>query len=365
LHKSDVNPETNFYSLGGDSLLAAQVVTALRERVPEATSVLFDELLRELLNGASVAEVALFLDDSPDDEVETAEGTGYVLTGAVEAIGNPVHVLINDGFGPDAERLGAELGERDPVIQVPYLAFGDTLAIDDLAHEIVREIRTLSPGPFHLVGVRGGGLLALTTAQQLTELGVPVCGLTLVSSYPLPADIHDDVLYEAMFLLGAGTDPVHLGYPDQGPLGRALRELVPAGTIPAGALAGLADHPEEELRSVASIAAELGARPRADRVAAIAEHLGWPAEDIDAALVGTLALFNAAALYAPGVYAGDVRLLVHTEEAPVWPTMANDARAYWKDVCVGPFAIEEIPGSHFTCTGELTRAHIDLPEEER
>jgi pyochelin synthetase len=365
LRKPDVSLETNFYSLGGDSLLAAQVVTALRERVPEAASVLFDELLRELLNGASVHEVAMFLDDGPADEVAATEGAGYVLTGAADAIGNPVHVLVNDGFGPDAERIGAELGERDPVIQVPYLAVGDTLAIDDLAHDIVREIRTLSPGPFHLVGVRGGGLLALTVAQQLTELGVPVCGLTLVSSYPLPAAIHDDVPYEAMFLLGAGADPEDLAYPDQDALGRVLRALVPQGDIPAGALAGLADHPEEELRSVAPVAAELQARPRAERVAAIAEHLGWPAEDIDAALVGTLALFNAAARHSPGIYTGDVRLLVHSEEAPVWPTMANDMRAYWKDVCVGPFDIQEIPGSHFTCTGELTGHHIDLPEEDQ
>jgi pyochelin synthetase len=365
LHKKDVTLDTNFYSLGGDSLLAAQVVTQLRESVPEASGVLFDELLRELLNGASVQEIAMFLDDSPADAGETTDSAGYVLTGATGALGNPVHVLVNDGFGPDAERIGAELGERDPVVQVPMLAIGDMPAIDDLAHEIVREIRTLSPGPFHLVGVRGGGLLALTAAQQLTEMGVPVCGLTLVSSYPLPAAIHDDVLYEAMFLLGAGADPADLGYPDQAALGRVLRALVPSGDIPAGAMAGLADHPDEELRSVAPVAAELTSRPRPDRVAAIAEHLGWPAEDIDAALVGTLALFNAAALHTPGSYTGDVRLLVHSEEASVWPTMASDMRAYWKDVCVGRFDIEQIPGSHFTCTGQLTGDHIDLPEEEQ
>jgi pyochelin synthetase len=364
LHKKDVSIDTNFYSLGGDSLLAAQVVTQLRESLPEATGVLFDELLRELLNGASVQEVAVFLDDSPDDEAETADGAGCVYTGATDAIGNPVHVLINDGFGPDAERIGAELGERDPVVQVPMLAIGDVLAIDDLANGIVREIRTLSPGPFHLVGVRGGGLLALTVAQQLTELGVPVCGLTLVSSYPLPAAIHDDVLYEAMFLLGAGADPTDLGYPDQAALGRVLRALVPAGNIPAGAMAGLADHPDAELRSVAPVAANLDSRTRQARVAVIADHLGWPAEDIDAALRGTLALFNAAATHTPGSYTGDVRLLVHSEEAPVWPTMASDMRAYWKDVCVGRFDVEQIPGSHFSCTGQLTHDHVDLPEEE-
>ncbi|MGJ7907808.1 amino acid adenylation domain-containing protein [Actinopolyspora sp. H202] len=365
LGKNDVSLDTNFYSLGGDSLLAAQVVTQLRENVPEATAVLFDELLRELLNGASVQEVAMFLDDEQADKAETSAGSNYALTGAADALGNPVHVLFNDGFGEDAVRIGEELGEHDPVVQVPMLAVGDELAIEDLAHEVVREIRTLSPGPFHLVGVRGGGLLALNTAQQLTELGIPVSGLTLVSSYPLPAVIRDEVVYEAMFLLGTGTDPAKLGYPDEAGLGRVLGELVPAGDIPPGAMAGLADHRDAELRSVAEIAADLDSRTRDERVQAIADQLGWPAEDIGAALRGTLALFNAAASYTPDVYTGDVRLLVHNEETPVWSTMATDMRAYWENICVGRLDVETISGSHFNCTERLSSEHIDLPEEER
>ncbi|WP_406729587.1 phosphopantetheine-binding protein [Streptomyces sp. GD-15H] len=232
LDKADISHDVNFYSLGGDSLLAAQVVTQLRENVPEATTVLFDELLRELLDGASVHELAAFLGDGATAEADTTDKESYVLTGATEAIGNPVHVLINDGFGEDAVRLGELLGERDPVVQIPYLEVGEAPEIDELAQRIVRQVRTLSPGPFHLVGARGGGLLALSAAQQLSELGVPVCGLTLVSSYPLPAVIRDEVLYEAMFVQGAGADPAELGYFDEAALGRALAELVPAARYP-------------------------------------------------------------------------------------------------------------------------------------
>ena len=44
LREPDVGLDTNFYALGGDSLLAAQVVTQLRDTVPAATEVFFDEL---------------------------------------------------------------------------------------------------------------------------------------------------------------------------------------------------------------------------------------------------------------------------------------------------------------------------------
>ncbi|MFG3547690.1 amino acid adenylation domain-containing protein [Streptomyces sp. NPDC047725] len=364
LRKPDVDPETNFYSLGGDSLLAAQVVTQLRETVPEAATVPFDELLRELLNGASVQEVATYLDDTPPTvKEETMDQAGYVLSGATEQIGNPVHVLFSDGYGEGADRVLADLGERDPVVQVPMLAVGDTLRVDDLAHGVVEELRKLSPGPFHLIGARGAGLLALTTAQQLTELGVPVCGLTLISSYPLQAAIHDEVFYEAMFLMGAGTDPSELGYPDAAGLGRVLTELVPSGEITTAALAGLADHKDPQLRAAARVFAELAARPGEARVAAMAEKFGYPADDIAGLLRGTRALFNANATHRPDIYTGEVRLLVHSEESPIWPTMASDSRAYWKDVCAGGLKVEEIPGSHFTCCETLTGDRIDLPEE--
>ncbi|SCK35077.1 non-ribosomal peptide synthetase [Streptomyces sp. WMMB 322] len=368
LRRQDVGLDTNFYSLGGDSLLAAQVVTQLRESVPEAGAVLFDELLRELLNGASVQEVAAFLDDSTATaQEETMDQASYVLAGATEQIGNPVHVLINDGFGEGAERVGSELGERDPVIQVPMLAIGDigeTVRIEDLADTVVQELRKLSPGPFHLIGARGGGLLALTAAQQLTELGVPVCGLTLISSYPLPAAIRDEVFYEAMFLMGAGADPSALGYPGQTALGRVLQELVPTGEITTESLAALAESPDPELRSAASTLTGLAGRPLQARVDAIADMFGWPADDILGALRGTRALFNAAGTHTPDIYTGDVRLLVHRDEEPIWPTMAADMRAYWKDVCVGGLDVEQIPGSHFTCCDALTGAQVDLPEEK-
>jgi pyochelin synthetase len=277
-------------------------------------------------------------------------------------------VLINDGFGPGAGPVGAQLGERDPVVQVPMLAFGTavvTVDIEELADRVVRELRPLSAGPFHLVGARGGGLLAFVVAQQLTEMGVSVAGLTLISSYPLPAVVDDEIMYETLFLIGVGADPEDLGYPGSTATGRLLQALTPAGEIPAGALVGLAGHPDPQLRAVAPIAARLAALNRQDRVEMMSARLGWPAEDAAAALVGGRALLNAAAAYRPTAYMGDVRLLVHSEESPVWPTMVGDMRAYWSQACVGRLVVESVPGNHFTCCDNLGGAQVDLPEGAR
>ncbi|GHD88930.1 non-ribosomal peptide synthetase [Streptomyces naganishii] len=364
LRESEVPLDTNFYALGGDSLLAAQLVTALREQVPAAAEVFFDELLRELLGGASVRELSAFLQQGQDLAEESGAGDELVLTGAADALGNPVHVLVGDGLGGHVERLAAGLGALDPVVVVPPVRVAEGQSLDDVAQEIVARLRVLSPGPFHLAGAHIGGVLALAVAQQLAELGTPVCGLTVLSTYPLPATVRDDVLEEALFCLDRGQDPAALGYPDVPALGSALAELAPAGDIPPAALAGLAGRGEPDLRAVGERAAALGARPRGERLAALAAAVGLGAEELGDHLARGRALAAAVVAHDPGLYTGEARLLVHAEESPVWPTMAADMTALWESVCVGGLVRQTVPGDHFTCRELVTSDVIDLPDEE-
>ncbi|MFR9795266.1 amino acid adenylation domain-containing protein [Streptomyces sp. MS06] len=364
LRETEVPLDTNFYALGGDSLLAAQLVTALREQVPTAAEVFFDELLRELLNGASVRELSAFLQQGQEVSEESGAGDELTLAGAADALGNPVHVLVGDGLGGHAERLAAGLGALDPVVVVPPVRVAEGQDLDDVAQEIVARVRTLSPGPFHPVGAHSGGVLALAVARQLVELGAPVCGLTVLSSYPLPATVRDDVLEEALFCLDRGLDPAALGYPDESALGSALAVLAPAGDIPPGAPAALADRSEPELRAVGETAAALGARPREERLAGLARALGLGADEVAGRLARGRALAACVAAHDPGPYTGEARLLVHAEESPVWPAMAADMSALWESVCVGGLRRQTVPGDHFTCRELVTSEVIGLPDEE-
>lgn len=364
LREPEVPLDTNFYALGGDSLLAAQLVTALRGQVPAAAEVFFDELLRELLGGASVRELSAFLQQGQDVPEESRAADELTLTGSADALGNPVHVLVGDGLGGHAERLAAGLGVLDPVVVVPPVRVAEGQTLDDVTQEIVAKVRALSPGPFHVAGAHSGGVLALAVAQQLVELGAPVCGLTLLSSYPLPATVRDDVLEEALLCLDCGQDPAALGYPDVPALGSALTALAPAGDIPPGALAALADRNEPELRAAGGKAAALGALPRDERLAALAGVLGLRADELAERLVRGRALAASVAAHDPGVYTGETRLLVHAEESLIWPAMAADMTALWESVCVGGLLRQTVPGDHFTCRELVTSAVIDLPDEE-
>ncbi|GAA3491170.1 hypothetical protein GCM10018987_52530 [Streptomyces cremeus] len=317
-----------------------------------------------MLGGASVRELSAFLQQGQEVSEEAGSGEELVLAGAADELGNPVHVLIGDGLGGHAERLAEGLGTRDPVVVVPAVRVAEGQTLDDVAQEIVARVRSLSPGPFHPVGAHSGGVLALAVAQQLTELGAPVCGLTVLSSYPLPATVRDDVLEEALLCLDRGQDPAALGYPEVPALGAALAVLAPAGDVPPGALAALADRSEPELRAAGEPAAVLGALPRRDRIAKLAGALGLGADELSERLVRGRAFAACVAAHDPGVYTGEARLLVHEDESPVWPAMAADMTALWESVCVGGLVRQTVPGDHFTCRELITSAVIDLPDEE-
>jgi pyochelin synthetase len=65
LNRPAVGRSAGFYELGGDSLLASQLAGRMIEQVPEAAPLSFNVLLRVLLEGPSVMELATQLRDGP------------------------------------------------------------------------------------------------------------------------------------------------------------------------------------------------------------------------------------------------------------------------------------------------------------
>jgi pyochelin synthetase len=65
LNRPAVGRSAGFYELGGDSLLASQLAGRMIEQVPEAAPVSFNDLLRLLLEGPSVMDLATQLRDGP------------------------------------------------------------------------------------------------------------------------------------------------------------------------------------------------------------------------------------------------------------------------------------------------------------
>jgi len=284
-----------FFQLGGDSLLAAQLAAEIRETVPEASAVGYDDLLRLILDNATVAVVAAQLAMAEPDRLPAESGSPVVRLGD----GPGLTVLVHDGtgtlaaYGPLAEALDGKTGligllmsDRDA-----YLGTAADALIDQIAAVYTKALLSDGADQLRLVGHGFGGILAAELARQLGEAGLAVTGLTVIAAAPPPWPAADEQLAERLFWreLGAGEPP-----------GPRLREERFA------ALAGLA--PESRLEETYEVFQH--------SMRAAAAHLLLP-------------------------YAGDITL-IRPVPGSWWPSLPQDMAAYWSDVCLGDLDIVDL-----------------------
>ncbi len=217
-----VGRNDDFFALGGNSLLATQLVGKLRERVPEAAGMFFDSLVRKLLPEPSVAALARHLTAQAPMPIT---GSRHRIVSPLIRLGKgdaePVVVLVHDGTGeldcyqPLTEQLdpgravfGFTTGQPDAYLRVTSAAL-----VPRRANGYARLVRAQRPRRTYIVGRGGAAVLALEVARGLMENGVEVAGVTLVDGYRMPELHPDDLLLEYLFAVELGADPVAAGYP--------------------------------------------------------------------------------------------------------------------------------------------------------
>lgn len=174
-----VGTRDNFFDLGGNSLLAAQMFARLEERLrirlPLAT----------LLQAPTIEGLAEAI----------GEGRGPVAWRSLVAIqpaGSRPPVFALPGVGGNViifHDLAGLLGPEQPFygLQSRGLGGGEEplTSIEDIAAACLTEMRAVQPeGPYHLVGVCMGAVVAYEMAQQLHAAGQQVGLLTLLEPRP-------------------------------------------------------------------------------------------------------------------------------------------------------------------------------------
>ncbi|MEU5695817.1 amino acid adenylation domain-containing protein [Actinosynnema sp. NPDC020468] len=170
-----VGRDREFYALGGDSLLASQLAGRLAERLPEAAAVPFDDLLRHLVGGTTVAGMARWLESSA-------------------AVTEPASDLVPLGGGGGEPVLFVPVdGDFDAYSDVLATTTGDLWGLpsaggpDDYAAAIVASGHT----GVRLVGHGAAGPIAVGTAARLAERGVPVAEVVVSGVAPeVEADLY-------------------------------------------------------------------------------------------------------------------------------------------------------------------------------
>ncbi|CCB75387.1 MULTISPECIES: non-ribosomal peptide synthetase, partial [Streptomycetaceae] len=182
LGAEQVGVDDNFFELGGHSLLATRLVGRVRAVLGGALG------LRDVFAAPTPARLAAQLAGGDASAFET------LLPLRTSGGAHPlfcVHPVA--GY---AWRYSALLGVVDPGVPVYGLQARGldgtgplASSLEEMADDYIREMRTVQPeGPYHLLGLSLGGLMAQAVAARLQEQGHEVGLLVLLDSYPAPPD---------------------------------------------------------------------------------------------------------------------------------------------------------------------------------
>jgi pyochelin synthetase len=360
-----VGRNQDFFALGGDSLIASQLVGRVREQIPEAKDLFFDMLLRIMLDGPTVADLANTINEArlPSGDGES-NGNGSPLRRLLEPCEGTVLVLVHDSSGTLASYEGllsalAGAGEKGVVglfvnDTETYLKLPPEVIFQRAAADYAGALGELKNSRLHLVGYEAGGLLAAELARCLFAVGQDVA-LTLISSAPLSYVIEDDLLAEYLSMLSAGVDPMRAGFPSEASTARALTTIL-SGTrqfVPAGSLARVGG--DSDLDGVAWCFRRLTRRSKENRLETMAHLLAsrgtkpMNLSEISALIDVFLHTMTAATLVDLSPYPGAITLLRPSEPSQIWRSMQDDAATFWRARCLGALHTIDIPGNHFTC----------------
>lgn len=364
-HQS-LSPASDFFALGGDSLLMAQAIGRIRREVDEASGRAWDDLLRAMVSNPTLAAAAEAVSDTgaapglPGHEKVGSPlvylGTGQGFTTATE-----VAVCVHDGSGGLApyEQLVSQLRTADAGVpdlyglqRVPgdgYLQIEPAELFTTLAARYSPAIIALAPAKVHLLGYCMGGLLAAEIAKCLEEAGIEVATVTVVSSYRAPMDVEDDDVLDYCFAQIMGVAPEVLGMQvdDDAVRGAFTRARARYGdVIPAGALRSVAE-------PVLAACLERSAPAGEPRLTLLAESgaLGqlWDVASLTEVRSIFVHSLRAVVRAAAEPFLGDIHFLRQRGDIHFLPTLQEDMTTFWADYCLGELTISTIDGNHFDC----------------
>lgn len=385
-----IGRDDNFYNVGGDSLLIAQVVGKTVEEIEEAKAWEWSALLTEMMQTPTVRELALkihkfhnekdsFVDPSLiqiknsncSNENSVAKvlfhaGTGTLsaytaLLSHIEKHSRENESILGFSFGNEAEYVSMETQDTFKLLGKKY----------------GRILKQLGYSNYILMGHCVGGVIALEAAEYLREYGLKVSDVTLISATiqkskdntafsgltdrlydrALKSSLENELLLERTFAKLINADEYKAGYTTgEETMEKCIDYIVREGNgeVTAEALCNL----RGEFEGVAEEFRRLSCKPISERLNNLYATIDRADSDLmehERKMLNTLfhifaQNFGCVASHQPRPYYGNVRIFSCEQQgASFYREFFGEDFDTWKPYIKGDFRYDIISGQHFDC----------------
>ena len=373
LHRPELAAGDNLFAHGADSMVMAQLVTAVRKQLPQAARFSFDVILRALMDDPRPAGLDSFLQDSgtgidspasPAVTLPVDVEHGVRLLPQAEGEGTLLRVLAPGALGSSGylEALATKLRIAGQVVGVEltdpawYLSLPQETAFSELAQTVAPLVADLSPSRVQVIGHSIGGFLAGHISGALGDLGVETLAPVIINATPLTMVGSDELLREIFFLSVVGMPITNLGLElsDLMSLGAVMTAASASGQLDIPATLATIGPSDPALGATAERLLGFYAMSDAERLTSYARNQRRnTGEEVDEELFHAqhdLFSHNYAASEAPPpTLLTDIHLVVSDQDNSYIPGVAEQRVSYWRQATIGELHEHAVPGDHFSC----------------
>lgn len=362
-----VNKKDNFYSVGGDSLLIAQVVTKMRKSIKQLENISWDQLMREVLENPTLEGMSNIISQK-EHSIQKMQKTSmskyihkynetenapvkvisffHAGTGRLIDYKHMVENLLDKDMS-DTQLIGFTYGEYQQYMETPVESL-----VQDRANLYAETLLEFNVDRYTLVGYCVGGFLALETAKILLENGKKV-KLIMIDSRLCQHTISNQLLMEYAYGLSMELDMDNTPYSIKPVMLKEALEKILNGenrNIKNSELTKLSD----EYAELGEVFTNLLDMTHEERIKALfnsKKQHNFNGEESTISMLNLLYdiyehTFNAMMRYRPeGIYSGDITYINATEGIVNFYPDTNVATT-WEDMVLGEFKIVNIYANH-------------------